>query len=116
MPPPPSQLFGGARGGVGAGVHYSFHPHPHPTLVNSRDSITFEPPPFHQHPHHHHVHSPSADVGGNTARRAVEHLGGGTFPRKRGDERFRVPSNPSVTGKVMHSLLFFNDVCKFSFQ
>ncbi|XP_019881509.1 disks large homolog 5 isoform X3 [Aethina tumida] len=99
MTPPSSQLFGGARGGVGAGVHYSFHPHPHPTLVNSRDSITFEPPPFHQHPHHHHVHSPSADVGGNAARRAVEHLGGGTFPRKRGDERFRVPSNPSVTGK-----------------
>ncbi|KAJ8915027.1 hypothetical protein NQ315_016002 [Exocentrus adspersus] len=78
-----SQLFVPPR------VHYPFHPHPHPHLNHSRESFSFEP--------FHHVHSPSVDVSGT--RRPPDLLeSGGTFPRK--NQRFRVPSNPSVTSKV----------------
>lgn len=80
-----SQLFVSSR------VAYPVHPHPHPHLNHSRESFSFEPP------FHHHVHSPSVDVGGS--RRPPDLLeSGGTFPRK--NQRFRVPSNPSVTSKV----------------
>nr|CAI5853686.1 unnamed protein product [Callosobruchus analis] len=81
----PSQLFQSPR------TPYHLHPHPHSHLEQSRESFSFEPP------FHHHIHSPSADV--STARRPPDLLeSGGTFPRK--NQRFRVPSNPSVTSKV----------------
>ncbi|KAK9888296.1 hypothetical protein WA026_000556 [Henosepilachna vigintioctopunctata] len=71
-----SQLFSASR------VHYPFHPHPHPHLDQSRESFSFEPPYSH----------PSVDLHESSI---------GTFSRKHRDPpRFRVPSNPSVTGSV----------------
>lgn len=71
-----SQLFGGSR------IPYPFHPHPHPHLDQSRESFSFEPPYMH--------------TSGDLHESAI-----GTFPRKQRDPpRFRVPSNPSVTGSV----------------
>lgn len=82
-----SQLFVPPR------IQYPFHPHPHPHLNHSRESFSFEP--------FHHIHSPSVDVNG--ARRPPDLLeSGGTFPRK--NQRFRVPSNPSVTSKVSENI------------
>ncbi|CAH0564327.1 unnamed protein product [Brassicogethes aeneus] len=88
---PSAQMFAHPR------LLHPFHPH-HPNLLNhsSRESFSFEPHPFG------HGHSPSVDIGGFARR--PEPLGGGTFPRKRGDERFRVPSNPSVTRTESGSL------------
>ncbi|XP_044760440.1 disks large homolog 5 isoform X2 [Coccinella septempunctata] len=71
-----SQLFGGSR------IPYPFHPHPHPHLDHSRESFSFEPSYMHN--------------SGDLHESAI-----GTFPRKQRDPpRFRVPSNPSVTGSV----------------
>lgn len=99
-------------------IPYPFHPHPHPhssplnlPSSQSRDSFCFEPP----YPSMH-SHSPSVDGGGNFQKRAVPvHAHGPhsssyivpisyssqgfesrTFPR---NQRFRIPSNPSVTSK-----------------
>ncbi|KAL3272364.1 hypothetical protein HHI36_013843 [Cryptolaemus montrouzieri] len=70
-----SQLFGASR------VPYPLHPHPHPHLDQSRESFLFDGPYSHA----------SGDLHDNV----------GTFPRKQRDPpRFRVPSNPSVTGSV----------------
>ncbi|CAH1165122.1 unnamed protein product [Phyllotreta striolata] len=68
---------------------------PYPTHSDrSRDSFSFSFEPF-----HHHAHSPSADVAAGASRRRPDVVeSGGTFPRK--NQRFRVPSNPSVTSKV----------------
>ncbi|XP_057658285.1 disks large homolog 5 [Diorhabda carinulata] len=78
-----SQLFISPR------FHYPYQPHHIPHLNQSKESFSFEP--------FHHIHSPSADVA--TSRRQPDLLeSGGTFPRK--NQRFRVPSNPSVTSKV----------------
>lgn len=78
-----SQLFVSPR------FHYPYQPHHIPHLNQSKESFSFEP--------FHHIHSPSADVA--TSRRQPDLLeSGGTFPRK--NQRFRVPSNPSVTSKV----------------
>lgn len=104
LPPPAhsrihSQLWMAPR------IYYPFHPHSH--SEHNRDSFSFEPPSFH------HGHSPSVDGSG----RKIGHLGVnsvlhqsgyrepdllevGTFPRKRENQRFRVPSNQSVTSKV----------------
>ncbi|KAF7278190.1 hypothetical protein GWI33_008684 [Rhynchophorus ferrugineus] len=79
----PSQLFVSPR------MHYPYHPHPHPHINQSRESFSFEP--------YHHNHSPSVDIGSRRPPDLLEP--GGTFPRKR-EQRFRVPSNPSVTSKV----------------
>ncbi|XP_074038201.1 MAGUK family member discs large 5 isoform X1 [Leptinotarsa decemlineata] len=78
-----SQLFVSPR------AHYPFQPHQHPHINQSRESFSFEP--------FHHIYSPSVDA--QAARRQPDLLeSGGTFPRK--NQRFRVPSNPSVTSKV----------------
>lgn len=98
-------------------IAFTFHPHPHPhsnpSPLNfssqSRESFCFEPPyqPYHSH-------SPSVDV--SYIKRptiGVQHshyrdsdmvhypqtYEGGTFPRKKESQRFRIPSNPSVTSK-----------------
>ncbi|CAG9767331.1 unnamed protein product [Ceutorhynchus assimilis] len=79
----PSQLFVPPR------VHYPYHPHPHPHMNHSRESFNFEP--------YQHNHSPSVDAG--TRRRPDLLETGGTYPRnpRNREQRFRVPSNPSVT-------------------
>ncbi|ERL84448.1 disks large homolog 5 [Dendroctonus ponderosae] len=81
----PSQLFVPPR------MHYPYHPHPHPHN-HSRESFNFE--------HYQHNHSPSVDAG--TRRRPDLLETGGTYPRnpRNREQRFRVPSNPSVTSKV----------------
>lgn len=77
------------------------HPHPHPHLPRlpssqSGESFCFEPP-------HWHAHSPSEGGGvipwqhRSTAAVPME---SGTFPRKRENQRFRIPSNPSVAGSI----------------
>ncbi|XP_044252659.1 disks large homolog 5 [Tribolium madens] len=71
-------------------TYYPFHPHPH---VDFDHSI-------------HHTHSPSVDGAsrkminpvGPMPYRETDLLEGGTFPRK--NQRFVVPSNPSITSKV----------------
>jgi hypothetical protein len=85
-------------------IHHPFHRHPH--ADHNRDSFSFEPPPFH------HTHSPSVDGASRKVVNPItsgahqpnyrdsDILEGGTFPRKRDNPRFRVPSNPSVTSKV----------------
>ncbi|XP_066137661.1 disks large homolog 5 isoform X5 [Euwallacea fornicatus] len=82
----PSQLFVPQR------MHYPYHPHPHPHINHSRESFNFEP--------YQHNHSPSVDAG--TRRRPDLLETGGTYPRnpRNREQRFRVPSNPSVTSKV----------------
>lgn len=75
---------------------YQFYPHPHPQLNHSRESFSFEPIAHHQQ----HIHSPSSILeAGRPAALIYDAIGGGTIPRKR-EQRFRVPSNPSVTSKV----------------
>lgn len=102
-----------------------FQPHPHPHLnpsplnfhsSHSRESFSFEPQylPFHSH-------SPSADVAypkrplipGNIPSHShipyrdsdiipinyAQVFETGTFPRKKENPRFRIPSNPSVISK-----------------
>lgn len=101
--------------------NYPFHPHPHPhnsslplqlPSSQSGESFCFEPqyPGFHSH-------NPSVDGGyknrpllgihSHVAYRESDliHLPyphgyeSGTFPRKKENQRFRIPSNPSVTSK-----------------
>ncbi|XP_050299121.1 disks large homolog 5 [Anthonomus grandis grandis] len=85
----PSQLFVPPR------VHYPYHPHPHPHINQSRESFNFEP---------YHNHSTSVDAAA-TRRRPDLLDNGGTYPRnpRNREQRFRVPSNPSVTSKVSSS-------------
>lgn len=110
-----SQLYGPQ-----SRMHYPFHPHPHPhssplplhlPSSQSRESFCFEPsyaPGFHSH-------TPSID---GAYKRPIPVIGAhshtayrdndiinvcgyevGTFPRKKENQRFRIPSNPSVTSK-----------------
>ncbi|XP_018325504.1 disks large homolog 5 [Agrilus planipennis] len=105
-------------------IAFPFHPHPHPHLnsspltlptCHSRESVGFEPP----YPSFTHTHSPSVDhyqkkqmlnVNGLPSHAHVPYrdsdminygqgFEGGTFPRKKENQRFRIPSNPSVTSK-----------------
>lgn len=111
-----SQLFG---------PQPRFQPHPHPHLnpsplnflsSHSRDSFSFEPQylPFHSHspsadvaypkrplipgniPNHSHIPYRDSDIIPMNYGQGFE---GGTFPRKKENPRFRIPSNPSVTSK-----------------
>ncbi|KAF5296629.1 hypothetical protein FQA39_LY12457 [Lamprigera yunnana] len=115
-----SQLFGPQPR-----VPFPFHPHPHPHLnpsplnfpsSHSRESFCFEPPysSFHSHspsmdvtypkkpigmnsiPPHSHVPYRDSDMIPVNYTQGYE---GGTFPRKKENPRFRIPSNPSVTSK-----------------
>lgn len=71
-------------------------------------SFCFEPPysPGPQ-PYAHHLHTPSIDLHYHKARVPYDLVPasytpgyeGGTFPRKKENQRFRIPSNPSVTSK-----------------
>lgn len=114
-----SQLFG-----PHPRIPFPFHPHPHPHLTsspvnytssNSRESFCFEPPysSFHSHspsvdvnyskklgmsniPPHSHVPYRDSDMIPINYTPGYE---GGTFPRKKENPRFRIPSNPSVASK-----------------
>ncbi|XP_054265704.1 disks large homolog 5-like isoform X2 [Macrosteles quadrilineatus] len=115
-----SQLYGSPHYPFTPFLH-SHPPHSHTTpplryplpssqsgdSVNSR-SFSFEPS-FTQF---HHTHSPSVDSHYHKNARSIpsahSHPGyehenytyeGGTFPRKKENQRFRIPSNPSVTSK-----------------
>ncbi|KAL1497435.1 hypothetical protein ABEB36_008409 [Hypothenemus hampei] len=82
----PSQLFVPPR------MHYPYHPHPHPHINHSRESFNFDS--------YQHNHGSSID---NSSKRRPDLLEtGGTYPRnpRNREQRFRVPSNPSVTSKV----------------
>lgn len=98
-------------------IHYPFHPHPHPhssplplhlPSSQSGDSFCFEPP----YAPGFHSHNPSVDASykrpintahSHTAYRDNDIINlsyeSGTFPRKKENQRFRIPSNPSVTSK-----------------
>lgn len=111
-----SQLYGSP--------HYPFtpsyiHPHTHPHspppsyhVPSDTRSFSFEPSynPL-QYPH---THSPSMDShyhktrslasahshpSDETDHPSFQHYEGGTFPRKKENPRFRIPSNPSVASK-----------------
>uniref|UniRef100_A0A1Y1L2X4 PDZ domain-containing protein n=1 Tax=Photinus pyralis TaxID=7054 RepID=A0A1Y1L2X4_PHOPY len=116
-----SQLFGPQQR-----IPFPFHPHPHPhsnpsplnfPTSHSRESFCFEPPysTFHSHspsveanypkkatmgmnsiPPHAHVPYRDSDMIPVNYTSGYE---GGTFPRKKENPRFRIPSNPSVTSK-----------------
>lgn len=101
---------------------FQLHPHPHsnPSPLNflsshSRESFCFEPSyPFHSHspsadaypkrpllgpiniPNHNHNPYRESDIIPLNYTQGFE---GGTFPRKKENQRFRIPSNPSVTSK-----------------
>lgn len=97
--------------------HYPFHPHPHPHSSplplhlpsrQSEESFCFEPP----YAPTFHSHNPSVDGGYKRPTTAHTHIAyrendminmsyyePGTFPRKKENQRFRIPSNPSVTSK-----------------
>ncbi|XP_017769494.1 PREDICTED: disks large homolog 5 [Nicrophorus vespilloides] len=111
-----SQLFGPPPR-----VPFPFHPHshPNPSPVNfpnsshSRESFCFEP----HYPPYSHSHSPSVDVAypkrnltsippiysyvpyRDSDLMYTQNFEVGTFPRKKENQRFRIPSNPSVTSK-----------------
>lgn len=116
-----SQLFGPQHR-----FPFPFHPHPHPhsnpsplnfSSSHSRESFCFEPtyPSFHSHspsadvsypkrplmgvnnvPNHSHIPYRDSDIIPISYTQGFE---GGTFPRKKENPRFRIPSNPSVISK-----------------
>lgn len=95
--------------------------------ISSTDKLEFDSIPHHHLLHHHHQHGVSMDVdlyggGGGSSSSASRtkavpmrdsmygsgnYYGhhsshayeGGTFPRKKENQRFRIPSNPSVASK-----------------
>ncbi|GLV34490.1 Discs large 5 [Carabus blaptoides fortunei] len=112
-----SQLYGPQPRLSNYLVHPHSHPHSSPSPLQlpssqSRESFCFEPP----YATGFHSHNPSVDAAYKKPQLGVHsHIAyrdsdlismtytpgyeGGTFPRKKENQRFRIPSNPSVTSK-----------------